>query len=145
MQNVFVSKNKMYLSQIAKSICVKFQNLFVSNWKYICLILQNIFVLNCKLYLSQIEKCIFLKLQNVFVSNCTHEDLCGLEVSPIDWSPGSGALAESATYPSHPRPRLPGDGASILRLHRCTTAHFNKLQTNLKCICLDLETYLSKF
>ena len=35
--------------------------------KSICLKLQNIFVSNCKMYLSQTAKCICLKLQNVFV------------------------------------------------------------------------------
>ena len=38
--------------------------------KYICLKLQNVFVSNCKMYLSQIAKCNCLKLKNVFVSNC---------------------------------------------------------------------------
>ena len=37
--------------------------------KCICLKLQNIFVSNYKIYLSQITKCISLKLQCVFVSN----------------------------------------------------------------------------
>ena len=34
--------------------------------KCICLKLQNVFVSNCKMYLSQISKCICLKLQNVY-------------------------------------------------------------------------------
>ena len=50
-----VSNYKMYLSQIAKCICLKLQNVFVSNYK---------------MYWSQIAKCIGLKLQNVLVSNC---------------------------------------------------------------------------
>ena len=50
---VFVSDFKMYLSQIDKCICLKFQFVFVSN---------------CKMYLSQITKSICLKFQNVFWS-----------------------------------------------------------------------------
>ena len=46
---------KMYLSQIEKFICLKLQNVFVSN---------------CQIYLCHIVKCICLKLHNEFVSNC---------------------------------------------------------------------------
>ena len=53
--NVFGSNCKMYLSRIAKCICLE---------------LPNVFVQNCQMYSSQIAKCICLKLQNVFVSNC---------------------------------------------------------------------------
>ena len=78
LQNEFLSKCKMYLSQIEKCIFLKLQYIFVSNFKIylspiakcICLKLQNVFISNCKLYLSQIAKCICLKLQNEFVSNC---------------------------------------------------------------------------
>ena len=48
----------MYLSQIAKCICLKIA-------KWICLKVQNVFVSNFKMNLSQIVKCICLKLQNV--------------------------------------------------------------------------------
>ena len=59
----------MYFSQIAKCICLKLQNVFVSNYKiylyqiakFTCLKLQNVFVSNCKMYLSQIVKYICLK------------------------------------------------------------------------------------
>ena len=54
LQNEFLSKCKMYLSQIEKCIFLKLQYIFVSNFK---------------IYLSPIAKCICLKLQNVFVSN----------------------------------------------------------------------------
>ena len=82
---------KMYLSQILKYICLKFLNVFVSNWKIylsqianpshshnlqvfsigkcICLKCLNIFVSNFWIYLSQILKYICLKLENVVVSN----------------------------------------------------------------------------
>ena len=43
---LFVSNCKMYLSQIAKCSCLKLQNVFVSNCKWICLKLQNVFVSN---------------------------------------------------------------------------------------------------
>ena len=66
------------MSEIAKCICLKFQNLFVSNGKMylsqiakcICLKLPNVFVSNCKIYLSHIAKCICLKLPIVFVLKC---------------------------------------------------------------------------
>ena len=48
--------------------------------KCICLKLQNIFVSNCKMYVFQIVKCICLNLQNVFVSNCK------MYFSQIVWS-----------------------------------------------------------
>ena len=38
--------------------------------KRICLRLQNVLVSNFQIYLSQIAKCVCLKFQNVFVSNC---------------------------------------------------------------------------
>ena len=44
-----------FLSQFAKFVSLKFQNLFFSS--------------NCKIYLSQIANCICFKLQIVFVSN----------------------------------------------------------------------------
>ena len=72
----------MYFFQIAKYICLRLQNIFVSDGKMyllfnkkendrrreggrggivkcICLKLQNIFVPDCKICLSQIAKCIF--------------------------------------------------------------------------------------
>ena len=67
---------KMYLSQILKYICLKFLNVFVSNWKiYLSQIanpshshnLQVFF--NWKMHLSQMFKYICLKLLNIFVSN----------------------------------------------------------------------------
>ena len=48
------SNCKIYLPEIARCICLKLTNVFVSNFN---------------LYLSQIAKCICLKLQKVFVSN----------------------------------------------------------------------------
>ena len=71
---------KMYLSQIAKCICLKLWNVFVFNCKmylsttYSFLILTNVFVLYwrmylCTLYFSETPKCICLKWQNLFVQN----------------------------------------------------------------------------
>ena len=73
LQNVLVSHCKMHLSQITTCICLRKQNVFVSNKKNdkrreggrggiikcICLKLQNIFVPDCKMFLSQIAKWIF--------------------------------------------------------------------------------------
>ena len=64
---------KRYLFQIAKYICLncktylsQLQNVFVSIAKCICLKSLNVFVTNCKIYLSPIEKCSCLKVQNVY-------------------------------------------------------------------------------
>ena len=75
--NVFVSNWKMYSSPITKCIhsnckmhLSQIKNIYLSQIaKCICLKLQNIFVSNCKMCLSQIAKCVCFKLQNVFVSN----------------------------------------------------------------------------
>ena len=72
----------MYLCQISNCICLKLQNVFVSN---------------CKLYLSQIAKCICLKLQNVFVSNCkmylSQIDYLVKGVAPVQGGKGLDPLA----------------------------------------------------
>ena len=77
----------MHLSQIAKCICLKLQNAFVSNCKIYssqiakCLCLKLTagysatsaavwFETLSKLHLFQIAKCICLKLQNVLVPDC---------------------------------------------------------------------------
>ena len=95
LRNLFVLNCKMYLSQSAKCICLKLQDLkkrarsvklsgradkclspsnckiYLSQFtKFICPKLQNIFVSNCKMCLSQIAKCICLKLQKVFDPKC---------------------------------------------------------------------------
>ena len=77
----------MYLSQIAKCICLKLQSVFASNCKVYLSWIANVFISNCKMYLSQIAnvfvsiykvylsqiaKCICLKLQSVFVSICKY-------------------------------------------------------------------------
>ena len=53
----------MYSSQITNCICLKLQNIFVSN---------------CKIYLSQIAKCICLRLKVVFVSRLSSNSKRGL-------------------------------------------------------------------
>ena len=75
--NFFVSNCKMYLFQIAKCICLKLRLTATTRECFqtllancICLKLLNVFVSNCKLYLSQITQCVCLKLQNVFIFNC---------------------------------------------------------------------------
>ena len=72
LQNIFVSTCKMYLSQIAKSICFKVE----ISWQQTgacsetltlaCCIFTQLFIS----YLSQIAKCICLKVPNIFVSSC---------------------------------------------------------------------------
>ena len=89
---------KMYLSQIAKCICLKLQNVFVSNCQmYLSqtphlatyyrsplgkvrvvffsrpIPSQNVFVPNCKMYLSQIVKCICVKPPTFFILPVTSQ------------------------------------------------------------------------
>ena len=71
-QNVFISNCQIYLSQIAKYIllrlenvfCLKSQNVFVLNSRIYLSQMLNGFVSNCKMYLSQIAKWICLILTN---------------------------------------------------------------------------------
>ena len=80
LRTIICTRIILYLSQIAKCICLTFQNAFVSNCKHCCILhfitpaftahqhpYSNyiVFVSNWKMYLSDIAKCICIKLQNV--------------------------------------------------------------------------------
>ena len=77
------------MSQIAKWIFFKLQNIFVSNCKIELCYISKLFVTNFKMYLSQISKCICLKFINVFVSNkqLTKHDSHEHHLRTFFWSP----------------------------------------------------------
>ena len=74
LQNEFVH-GKMYLSQVAKFVCLKLQISFVLNYRVIYFTgtpgprPRPDFVSNCKKYLFQIAKYMCLKFTNVYFSN----------------------------------------------------------------------------
>ena len=68
LQNAFVSNCKLYFSQIAKCICLKLP-IKGEIIHTIRVRAKSPKFSNCKMYLSQFSNCICLKLQTIFVSN----------------------------------------------------------------------------